>query len=73
MVVNVDMYGNLVGYCTSCGRAAELGGDCCEDGDVVECDESVKVCRDCGARTERVDHEPFCALAGDEPIGAGHG
>lgn len=34
-----DEYGHHMGYCNACGEEAELGQECCEDGEVVEYDD----------------------------------
>lgn len=34
-----DEWGHHIGYCNSCGEEAEIGTDCCEDGEVVPYDD----------------------------------
>jgi hypothetical protein len=34
-----DEWGNHLGYCTACGEEAQLYGECCDDGEVVLCDD----------------------------------
>lgn len=40
MTLYVDEYGTRLGYCNACGEEAELYSECCDDGEVVEYDDT---------------------------------